>query len=853
MAVQEIETKDVTTSNSIEKNINAAAMGMIMDIVQAGQYTKPIPSCIREVCSNSLDSQGEKERAHMIINGEAKVEDYFVERTGELYADSKWEPSYYDFKWLDLSKKDVELNYIKREGTGRCDSLIFKDWGVGLGGKRLEGAVSIGYSSKRCRIDALGSFGLGAKAGLATGAEYYKLTSWYNGVVYKLQIFNKKLVSLIGEYDLDSGERNIEYVFSNGSVIYGQKTTEMNGVEVEVPFFKHQHQEVETAIKTQLTYFPNIKYSVIQGDYTREVPIKAEVIYNSANIIVSKHSPYTKPHIVITKGGLTDEVGVVYGEIDFQELELEPLNGAVGIKCPIRQVIDHEDGTETVLNEGVTVTASRESVRWDASTKKFILEKFLAAKDEATILVEKELNHTKFEDWFKACANMSRYTTNSNSALSVLAKIVDISTITPKYSQNKDIVYLSTLSVFKGFQVRYWSESENKFDDQFLNQIDIDKLYFLDENMSVATERKFKYLNAVVGNVTILSEMTRTQIDKIYVNKHTRYDHITDTRDFLYQVLNLTNISTIVVPDDFGKQDVVIETEKGPTPEEIRALNSQTVLNTFTIRGIYTPEGETFQLSKKEPKIQDIASYTGTLYYGFKEDSDKLQFLCHILDRHCENVNNDSFYGSQYRVCSVSQQNKKIFKSHKHVDEFFGKLVPNIVNGKVTDIEIVMDSFIQKWYTARKLKNMLSNLHFLNNFSSFNSEISDTYNELTEYVNKNYQDLTSFEKRTGMLQYYHTFLNYLGDLEKLQLMVANKETTKEEITEFVASSNSLPNGATLGYIVDLEMIDKAETVLAYANGIKALLNQIPVLCDSKMSISDDLSYAIVEYLNLKNQ
>lgn len=48
MAVQELESKEVQGEVGIKRSINLAAQGMIMDIVQAGQYTKPIPSCVRK-------------------------------------------------------------------------------------------------------------------------------------------------------------------------------------------------------------------------------------------------------------------------------------------------------------------------------------------------------------------------------------------------------------------------------------------------------------------------------------------------------------------------------------------------------------------------------------------------------------------------------------------------------------------------------------------------------------------------------------------------------------------------------------------------------------------------------------
>ena len=62
---------------------------------------------------------------------------------------------------------------------------------------------------------------------------------------------------------------------------------------------------------------------------------QAEILHNSNNLIIAKNVPYSKPYVVIVNGD--NAVGVCYGHIDFKELELEDLSGAIGIKCNIRQ------------------------------------------------------------------------------------------------------------------------------------------------------------------------------------------------------------------------------------------------------------------------------------------------------------------------------------------------------------------------------------------------------------------------------------------------------------------------------------------------------------------------------------
>jgi len=60
MAIQEVEKREVQGTQGKRRTINAAAEGMVMDIVQAQQYTKPIESTVRELTANAVDAQSEK-------------------------------------------------------------------------------------------------------------------------------------------------------------------------------------------------------------------------------------------------------------------------------------------------------------------------------------------------------------------------------------------------------------------------------------------------------------------------------------------------------------------------------------------------------------------------------------------------------------------------------------------------------------------------------------------------------------------------------------------------------------------------------------------------------------------------
>jgi len=717
VAIQEVEKREAEGTAGKRRKINEAAEGMVMDIVQAQQYTKPIESTVRELTANAVDSQSEKERAIEILSGQATPDKYFIERDGALYADSKWDPDYYNLDHLNKNSNEVELIYEEGEGGGRCDRFIVRDHGVGIGGRRLEGVLEIGFSTKRNRKDALGAFGLGAKVGLATGADYYTLTTVYNGVKFEVQVYNRKVVSTIGPLNLETGEANVPYEFSDGFTIYGEKTNEKNFSQVSVAVLKHHKSSYIQAVKTQLLYFNNVKFIVGQT----AVDFKAQTLYNSENLIISTNSPYSKPHVVIVKGGddVEHQTGVCYGHIDFQEMELEDMSGDIGIKCPIRQVIEDDEGNEIVINEGVDVVPSREAVRWTAATREFLRKQFGAAQEEASNLVEKELKETDFLLWLQACKNIAYSSSGENTTIGRLAQIVDLKSVTPKFAKTK-IRFGSLGAVFSEFNVtvntKFFDKKENKYkvertSAKTWHEINLDALYIKHGNAGRHTD---VYLADQHGEQFFtVSPKTKESFEHVATEK-VRQGKMAFTATAKWvegrmerqaEILSMSQESTeyrcyddIEVPEDYLKNLQKVETgaeeieeEKAPelSAKERRELEQRVVCNTLVEREIpyhEEPNQKTWIGNKREPKFQEIKDYTGTLYYGFQKDESKVHFAAHIMQQLVKNqVNEDHpdlthnprkrmwFDNERYKLLLVSKSNTKHFAMHNHIDDFFGK------------------------------------------------------------------------------------------------------------------------------------------------------------------------------------
>ena len=156
MAILQQQTTEI--SGGFEKKIEEGSMGLMMDILQKYQYQFPIKSSIRELTSNGLDSITEREVAKKILTGKNQVSDFYEDREGSLYKDSKFDPEYYKLEYLS-DDPNVYITYHVGNGVEK-DKVTIEDNGVGLGLYRLSSYFNLGYSTKRLSKLPLGKFGL---------------------------------------------------------------------------------------------------------------------------------------------------------------------------------------------------------------------------------------------------------------------------------------------------------------------------------------------------------------------------------------------------------------------------------------------------------------------------------------------------------------------------------------------------------------------------------------------------------------------------------------------------------------------------------------------------------------------
>jgi hypothetical protein len=877
MSIQEIEKSHIVSgSQGLDRKIDSSSEKMVLDILQVTQYSKPIDSSIRELASNAVDSQREKEIAIEILTGQAKVEDYYVEREGSQYEASKFDSGYYSLNHLDTKHNDVIINYEEVDDTGFSDTFSVTDYGVGIGGERLRGITKLGYSTKRNSTQTLGAFGLGQKSPLSTGVPFYTVETVHNGKRYRLNCYAYKIESDIPKF-AESGE--INGTFNLGTTeqafpIYYEQTDSRNYTKISFKVKKHNRSKYRHAVREQLMYFKQTKffYRKEGESYPQEIEFNTEVLHNSPHLLVSSNPMYQKPHIVIVKD-LKSDFGVNYGAVDFAELEMEPMRGSVGFKCPIRQVVrDPNTNVETVLQEGISVTPSRESVIFDEYTKDYIKSVIGEAKSEASVLVQDSIKDSaNLMEWLTNCFQvLSSGFMGHRSALRELSNLVKTSELNPKYA-NTDIKYtMSPEFFFSGISIKKVFTRLHDFNattgtykktverDSISSWSDIisSDIYLLDESMQRHNITKDRYLTQdsnsiltfkVLSRNELLDGLSATQKAKMGVRVNAYLDKIEAKRDKILELLiegeSIKNYSEVVVPEGYDK--VVEEEEERArlkTAEEIRQLEGRIPAYTYRkVRESSWSSQYDFVSTKVEPKVKelaDLATPEKPVIFGTLEHEPKMKALGNLftdffrmervlLPGELAKGHHDAEL-PYFSLLRVSKRNLKLIKSlpnYIHIDKF-------MTNHKDDHFEV--GTFFVPYFTADFLEEQLPSLRFLRNYSEIHNEACVAFCELEKYKEnlfKGYKSLIS------NLRYNDAGIEFVDEAKaaaKLQVRLSKEESkTAEEV------ASELGVKYTSASVIDQNILYLLYDLQAYAEAIAPLLNHVTILSDSLAKLSNE--------------
>ena len=891
MSIKTIGNDVQSSSAGIQKRINKSAEKLVFDVLQSTQYSTPIASTVRELVTNACDSQREKEIALEILSGEKEVKDYFITRHEEEYRDSNFDPSYYD-RAAFSDNNSVTVQYKERDGTGYCDSFTVLDYGVGIGQSRLEGYLELGFSTKRNTSENFGAFGLGAKVPLSTGVDFYTVETAHNGKLFKMNCFAYKTDFLIGKFTADGF-----ITFSNGEKVYYKNTTSKNFTKISFGSKRHNRSKFKEAIQDQLNYLPNVKFMYTYEDgVEQDKSVSSKVLYNSDNLIVSDSWGWSRPHILMVKDPKAT-TGINYGFVDFRELEMEALWGAVAIKCPTRQAYtDPDNGSEILLQDGVDVTPSREKVIWNENTKAFIQGAIERAAQDAADVIDKQLDEKDFMTWIKKCRDVLYKGNSQDSALKALGQIVDKEKIKPKFPGDRTIQYASPVGVLKGFKVRNVSKvfknGGYKIEREQVGwgQVNFDNLYFIEGNPS-----KIKDLYLMKeGTLSIITEHHPENLhNDIKVQAHIDNVNLMRVRNWALMKDSPAikwDYDEIEVPEDFTESvehEEEIRTKQGEfqnlTPAERRELTGNQVL--FTLRRAdsgyekkYAHNIDDWVWDKVEAPLNLIQKTSTETYYGTSEDLDLLYLAATICapqvpDWASAHPKADYYATNRNDTANVRNRNPVFtnFTPHRFFNEYHGTWMKGFDEDRAEDTPIqlykvsgrmakqlegsnakhissffsviendkwTMNEHVKEWFTGCMLPEIPD---WVLSLREVDPQYKDVYNKCMKYKNKYENHSMYFNTRNDKFKDVIDGMRKMHDMQVFMMSTDDAEEIKAKSVEIFK-------------VADIESTIMQEDILILGEYLEEFLEPLrPLFNNVQFTDSQEFWKEIRLYLAVKDR
>lgn len=848
-----IEESKVVSNDGIKKSIDSNSMGMALDILQRGLYAHPIESTVRELASNAYDAVIERDVARNIILGKTPVEDHFdVTKSDGIFHASGWEPDYFDLNWLS---DDPDVGIFYEEGKLK-DTLRIVDNGVGLGKDRMVGYFQLNYSSKRANKDSLGRFGLGSKVALSLGVDSFRVISRYNGRKFKFDVYLDKVDPIVSKFG--NGKMNDHVELPTGRVIdnedgtstkqtlkaFYEETTEKNGLELIIEVKKHNKARFFEAVESQLMYMPRVRFHhKTENDIVhKEVNFKADILYRDKDIVVSESRVFNKPHILLGTG----EALINYGFIAFNELEIEPKNGAVGL------ILDIND---------IEVTPSREAAIWSAKTRQAVLQKYEDVQNTAKKVVDDSLKgEDDYLSWLRKVNAVlgAANNRNDNSLLSKLASIIDVTQIKDlSFKGNKNLTYKTdfkkAIANFANCRVINYSQYSKKVSRDTTTEIGClrNEVYFTRGNADALKDRyisekgAFTLINLKVDDELIGSKFLNSILES------------PEAKDY----------DAIVVPEDVIESYMASDMDTDEIAEEVVVKYDRALLRKQQQKIVLHKARHDYPkwvLASSEHKISDIRFLSNTnelvyLRYGERDS------VMGILNGACKGVfasnSSDLTLTSEFRkkylstdkfitIYATADENLKYLQGAEmftHISDF---VVDHLVQseGKVVFSETIkylatlslineliykqFDTALSRVYCQTNFKHIDPELYkyckalYDVNYSFHNSMIhSDFWKECISnaamesgYLPKSDQ---AIDQNLEFINWClpEAFLDRIGGMEIKAIDILNLDM----LSEFMEAMSKYKNDEDLLWLFsDAHISDKSKK-MAIANRIKSLL------------------------------
>ena len=804
----------------IKKEIEEGSLELIFNALQSDIYSFPMQSFIRETISNGLDSIIEKNVYRKINDGDP-IDKYFLQRQDNaLLKDSEYDASYYDINYLSDNDK---VSVVYQESTPR-DIVTITDYGVGLGGNRLKGYFKIGWSSKRNFITTRGLYGLGSKSALATGVDYFIMTTVYNGYKTTFMIYNRDYENITPDSLL--GKTEVwKVTMANNQVIdkniYWEKCDEKNSVAVSIEVKKHNKPTYIKAVKEQFQYFNgavslHVKnlYDVDERDLLNERPA-----YESEHLLIPKYSTYSSPHILVD--------GISYGLVSWNELELETRRGRIALK---------------VNANDVDITQSRESLKWTDKTKSTVLRSIRIAEDEAgeyvrqNIKIDDEDNVFALNDAFNNTSSKGGSYEVTNTFQSFLA----LHNIRPKYrirlNGKKPIESVLGINLFEFLFYSFdFKRVYTVMEDKRLklktetikdfSELSSKKLVYAKEG-SLGPKLAAHLLDEfnVTSFIYIRENLTRVK-SSISLSKLGKEYNVDEIKAY---ALNLIEKYNDLFVDNYDWTYVEVEEELDNSLLEdtkvnqakLRKMNKEILWYTYNVvsYGFNYIDFERVKEVRKLDELEDLFKNTEVLIVPAKFTK---------LGKMVVVANDLHPSSTKLEVVFVSEENAEHFmkKGYTHITNYFRKLNPE--TGELMIGEKLVD--LNTSWQFKKLKDKYLDFancsEIISNLSSIDKDKYDSFSyQDTRNIKEVMLNTTSNDKLL-----VEEILSYLDSLAEFQTVVGTKD--KDAIAKKaleVFDTDKIHNI----YAYDKDYIDSVESELERLSVIAPLISSISYYSDT---------------------
>ena len=682
--------------------ITDGSQAIIMDSL-INLYSDPIGSIVREITSNCIDANRERD---------LKLE-------GKIPMEAEDDKSFWS------NKQTVCIEYITKNtilGVDEC--MMFHDYGCGLSQKRVQDVfTTFGASTKRDNNYEIGGFGLGAKSPLAYADTFY-VSSRHNGTETYYMIYRNN--------------DNVPHM----DQVYQAATDQQNGTTIIVPIKRrYDASDFKDAISNQLAFFDNIVLKNVEEGIGR-----VRNYYHKKSVTEETNS------YIITNDGADPclLVGRVRYPINWDLLkgvDKYDYNASVAFKFQIG-VLDLVPSREEIRYTPKTITLIQTAL--NDVRKQF--------KDD---LSSRYSNLTDYIEYLLAISNIGnggyRYSClESSDPSAVKASMAQLTAYDVSYKPNEDLTPGNTNTnrgfhqIFDGISVYHCKKTSNSsaiggetiynkelftWSDFFYAMKEVEHMYYVQGNFSKL--KSYGIINDREEQSFIAFKADRA---KIGAKLDSKANNLSDSRPADVKRMTFNTVARLLGQSKFklsyeDVEDAVLDEAHGDVVDNKtrRKINKMVFARDAYVKitayevGIKHSNNE-YKISDLQEKLQAENPVLKAVVYAETKDICELDKVVKILSSTKDYIYSqyggyDYHFSKYYKVLKVSKDVAKEFKD---------------LEGFITAHEFMKSpKHLQKFITAQQIGKYIESFRFLQNYKEYDGPLYGLYNALNKYHNDN--------------------------------------------------------------------------------------------------------------------